>query len=234
LQKEQQVLNIFDSIAKKYDVMNSLMSFGIHKFWQKIAIKKANVPVGGKVLDVCCGTGMITMDLARKAGPEGIVIGIDFSNNMLNIAKTHLEHFKFKKTIELIHANALAIPFPDNTFDCATIGYGLRNIADPKKVLTEIKRVVKPGGRVVSLEMAKPYLKVFKQIYYVYLNNWVPFLGRVFGHNNNAYRYLHDSIVSFIHQNEVTKIYEELEFKNIQCSQLTWGIVAVHVGTKSF
>jgi demethylmenaquinone methyltransferase / 2-methoxy-6-polyprenyl-1,4-benzoquinol methylase len=209
------------------------MSFGIHNFWRKIVIKKVNVPIGGKVLDVCCGTGMITMDLARQTGPTGTVIGLDFSNSMLNIAKTHCEHFKFKKVIELIHANALTIPFPNNTFDCATIGYGLRNATDPKKVLAEIKRVVKPGGRVVSLEMAQPNIKIIRQIYYIYLNNWIPFLGRTFVHDMNAYRYLHDSIISFIHQNEVTKIYEELGFKNIQCSELTWGVAAIHVGTKS-
>jgi demethylmenaquinone methyltransferase / 2-methoxy-6-polyprenyl-1,4-benzoquinol methylase len=232
LQKERQVQDIFNSIAKKYDLMNSLISFGRHHFWRKIVIKKADVPVGGKALDVCCGTGLITMDLARKAGHRGTIIGLDFSGNMLNIARAHLKCFKLRSTIKLIEANAMAIPFPDNTFDCVTIGYGLRNVSDPIRVLNEVKRVVKPDGRVVTLEMAKPYLPVFKQIYYIYLNNWVPLMGKIFVQNQDAYQYLYDSIISFIHQNEVTKIYKELGFKNIQCSELTWGVVAVFVGTK--
>lgn len=233
--KEQHVQDIFNSIAPKYDLMNSLMSFGIHYFWRKATINRVNVPLGGKILDACCGTGSITMDLAQRVGPGRMVIGLDFSAAMLNIARSRLKHFKFGNNIDFIQANATAIPFPDNTFDCATIGYGLRNASDPKLVLKEIKRVIKPGGKVISLEIVKPYLPIiFKEIYDCYLKFWVPLLGNILVRNKDAYKYFHNSIVSFIYQNELSNIYQELGFQSIQCSELTCGIAAIHVGTKPY
>lgn len=211
---------------------NTLISFGIHHFWRKTAIKMVAVPRGGKIIDVCCGTGMITRDLARKAGTGGIVVGLDFSIKMLEVARSRFEHSPCKALVQFIEADANIIPFPDNTFDCATIGYGLRNISDPKRLLLEVKRVVKPGGRVLSLEMVKPYLPVFKDVYECYLNHWVPLLGRLLAHNHAAYRYLHDSIASFIHKDQISKIYQELNFKDIQCHDLTWGIAVIHLGRK--
>jgi demethylmenaquinone methyltransferase/2-methoxy-6-polyprenyl-1,4-benzoquinol methylase len=211
---------------------NTLISFGIHHFWRKTAIKMIAVPSGGKIIDVCCGTGMITMDLARKAGTGSIVVGLDFSAKMLEVARARLEHTRCNALVQFIEADANIIPFPDNSFDCATIGYGLRNISDPKRLLLEVQRVVKPGGRVLSLEMTKPYLPIFKDVYECYLNHWVPLLGRLLTHNQAAYRYLHDSIASFIHKDQVSKIYQELNFKDIQCHDLTWGIAVIHLGRK--
>ena len=212
--------------------MNSLMSMGMHHRWRKIAVQMTNVLPGSKFIDVCCGTGMITADLARQVGATGMVIGLDFSANMLAIARRRLERWMPDHNVELVQANATAIPFPDNTFDGATIGYGLRNVLEPRQLLIEVKRVVKPGGRVIALEMAKPYLPVYKDLYYHYLHHWVPLLGKILTHNRDAYQYLHDSIISFIRQDEVTAIYRELGFQNIQCSQLTWGIAAVYAGIK--
>ncbi len=230
--KEETIRQIFDSIAPNYDFVNSLISFGRHHYWRKFTVAKAEVPLNGIVLDVCCGTGMITRDLALKAGPKGKVIGIDISANMLEIAREDTSNFKLKDNIEFHHANAMQIPFPDNTFDCVTIGYGLRNSTNPKQVLEEIKRVTKLNGRFVSLEMVKPSLPLFKQLYNFYLNNWVPLVGKIAGKNRNAYQYLHDSIVSFICQNELTQVFREIGFENIKCYELTWGIVAVHAGFK--
>jgi demethylmenaquinone methyltransferase / 2-methoxy-6-polyprenyl-1,4-benzoquinol methylase len=231
-QKEQYVKDTFNSIAPKYDGMNSMMSLGIHYFWRKSTVKIANVPMSGKILDVCCGTGLITMDLARKAGPAAKIIGLDFSESMLNIAKLRLKDFILQNKIELIQANATAIPFPDNTFDCVTIGYGLRNASNPRLVLKEINRVIKPGGKVVSLELVKPNLPIIKHIYDSYLHYWIPLLGKILVHNKDAYQYLHESIFSFMHHNELSDMYQELGFVNVQCFQLTLGIAVIHSARK--
>jgi demethylmenaquinone methyltransferase / 2-methoxy-6-polyprenyl-1,4-benzoquinol methylase len=230
--KELQIQRFFHDIAGIYDLTNTLTSFGVHNYWRRTAVTKTDLPKGGLGLDVCCGTGKITMDLARKTGPRGKIIGLDFSENMLSVARRHLDGFDFKNNVELVCGNAMDLPFPDNTFDCAITGYGLRNVLDMKKTLLEMKRVVKPGGRVVSLELAKPYLPVFKQIYLLYMSRWVPLVGQIVAKNKEAYRYLYHSMVAYPHQNEVTRIYRELGFENPQCYELTWGIAAVHVGVK--
>ncbi|HEX3044818.1 MAG TPA: class I SAM-dependent methyltransferase, partial [Bacillota bacterium] len=120
----------------------------------------------------------------------------------------------------------------ENTFDCVTTGYGLRNVGELHRFLTEMKRVTKPGGRVISLELAKPYLRGFKQIYQVYLDYWVPFIGHLLTRNKAAYQYLRDSVVQYPHQREVAEVYREVGFEDVKCYELTWGIAAVHVGRK--
>lgn len=230
--KEKKVQSFFNDIAGKYDFMNTLSSFGRHHHWRKVTVAKANAPKGGYVLDVCCGTGLVTMDLAKKVGPQGKVVGLDFSEQMLEVAKGYLKDFPLKDNVELIQGNAMDLPFADNTFDCVTIAYGLRNVPDLKRTLNELYRVVKPGGRVVSLEFAKPYVPVFKQIYDFYVDKWMPLMGKINAKNKEAYKYLHDSIVAYPHQNEVTRLYREVGFLVPQCFELTLGIVAVHTGIK--
>jgi demethylmenaquinone methyltransferase/2-methoxy-6-polyprenyl-1,4-benzoquinol methylase len=230
--KGQYVQDIFNNIATRYDLMNTMMSFGIHHYWRKTAINLANIPPDGKILDACCGTGLIIMDLARRVGPDGLIVGLDFSTAMLNIAKARLKNVKSNGKIQLIQADTNAMPFPDNTFDCVTIGYGLRNSADPGRVLKEIKRVLKPGGRALSLEMVKPSFPIFKEAYECYLKFWVPLLGQILVHNKDAYKYFYDSIISFFRRNELSDIYQELGFENIQYSELTWGIAVIHTAIK--
>jgi demethylmenaquinone methyltransferase/2-methoxy-6-polyprenyl-1,4-benzoquinol methylase len=232
LEKEM-VQSFFNSIAPRYDLMNNLVSFGRHHSWRRFLVRQAirEAPLNGesKFLDICCGTGMITLDLANGIGPAGQVIGLDFSKEMLSIAGRTPNRYG---NVTFIYGNALELPFSENTFDCVTTGYGLRNVGALQRFLTEMKRVAKPGGRVISLELAKPYLPGFKQIYQIHLDFWIPLLGQILTRNRAAYQYLRDSVVDYPHQREVTKIFQEVGFDEVKCYELTWGVAAVHVGRK--
>ncbi len=232
LSKENYVQGIFNSIAAKYDLMNFFMSFGIHYLWCKQLLKLIDIPKNGVILDACCGTGFITQQLARRTEPQIKIIGLDFSEAMLGIAKSRLNNYIATDKIELIQANARAIPFPDHRFDCVTIAYGLRNSTDPKALLKEIMRVIKPGGRVISLELVNPSSMFLKSLYNVYLHYWVPSLGKLLVHDRKAYQYLHESIFSFIAHHQLTAIFKETGFLKIRSLQLTLGIAAIHTGIK--
>ena len=229
---EEQVHTFFNAIAKIYDLINLAVSFGTHTYWRKVLILKANSPPGSLVLDLCCGTGKITKDLAKMVGPHGKVVGLDFSENMLAIAKKNLKDYVEKNTVTFIQADAQNLPFASNTFDCITIGYGLRNVKDLQKVLLEMKRVAKPGACVVSLELAKPYLPGFKQIYHLYLTQWIPLIGKMIAKNPEAYQYLRNSVLAYPHQHDITEIFKTLGFQNPECYELTWGVAAIHRATK--
>ncbi len=232
ISKEQQVMGIFNTIARQYDRVNTIISFGRHHFWRRFAVAQTGLVNGANALDLCCGTGAITYALAEKVAPLGKVVGLDFSEKMLEVAQQRRGRFRFRTNIEFIRGNALDLPFPDACFDCVTIGYGLRNVADRAQVLKEARRVLRPNGTVISLDLGKPYLPVFKNLYYFYLNQWIPMTGGIFTRDRASYRYLHDSIIDFPHQNEITKLYQELGFHNIRCHELTWGVAIVHVAQK--
>lgn len=230
--KDELVHGIFNKIAPRYDFLNAVASFGRHYNWQKKLIEAVAPRRGSRVLDVCCGTGMITLDLAQRLGAAGRVVGVDFSESMLAVAAANLRKSGLRDRVGLVCADAQKLPFADNTFDAVTIGYGLRNVGDMRQTLLEIKRVLKPGSRIGSLELAKPYVPGFKQLYNLYMAVGVPLLGKFIAHNKDAYRYLHDSIVAYPHQHEVTQIYRELGFENPRCYELTLGIASVHVAAK--
>jgi demethylmenaquinone methyltransferase/2-methoxy-6-polyprenyl-1,4-benzoquinol methylase len=230
--KEQQVQKIFNKIARKYDLINSIISFGCHNYWRYFMMTLSNFRAGDNILDLCCGTGMITQAIAKRVSPQGQVIGVDFSEQMLAVAEIRLAHFKYRRNIQFILGDAMALPFPDNSFDGVTIGYGLRNVNDLRLVLKETYRVIKPGRKVISLEMGKPSWPIFKDLYYLYLDKLMPYIGGVLSHDRLSYQYLHDSIIAFPHQKEITIIYDELNFKNPRCYELTGGIVVIHTGIK--
>ncbi len=177
---------------------------------------------------------MITKDLARKVGPRGNVVGLDLSPEMLAVAEKTLADFELKSIIQLVNGNAMALPFPDNSFDRVIIGYGLRNVTDMRQALRELYRVLKPEGKAVSLELAKPYPPIFNKLYYLYMARIVPLTGLIFTSNKEAYLYLHDSVLTYPHQYEVTHIFEQIGFEEVNCFELSWGIAAVHVGTKPY
>ncbi|NLC39128.1 MAG: demethylmenaquinone methyltransferase [Clostridia bacterium] len=229
---EDCVHQMFSSIADKYDWMNRVMTFGLDNSWRRFAVEKAQLPAGGCALDVCCGTGKITLELAKKAGKKGKVIGLDFCEEMLKVAQVNLSGHPLKDRIELVQGNAIALPFSDNSFDCATIGFALRNVPDLVKALQEMIRVVKPGGRVVSLELAKPSWPVFKQIYWLYFDKLVPLMGKFRVGIEGPYSYLPNSVKLFPHQKEITRLFSRLGLQQVAYYELTGGIVAVHVGIK--
>lgn len=231
-EKEIYVRQLFSKIAHRYDLMNTLLSFNLDKYWRRIAVEKSAVRPGGLALDVCCGTGMLTLGLARAAFPHGKVIGLDFCREMLEVAKANLARSPYGGIVELVEGNATSLPFEENTFDCATIAFALRNVPDIEGTLREMKRVVRPGGRVVSLELAKPSWPVFKQLYYFYFNHLVPLLGCLGVGRKDPYSYLPRSLKDFPHQEEIRLLFTRIGLEQARCFELTGGIVAVHVGIK--
>lgn len=229
--KEEYVHDIFSSIAHRYDLLNTTLSFNRDKYWRRFAVSKTGLKEKGSAIDVCCGTGMLTMELAKIAGTEGRVVGLDFCEKMLSKAVDNNNKKGFNN-IELVKGNAIDLPFEDNTFDCATIGFALRNVPDLDKTISEMIRVVKPGGKVVSLELSKPSTPVFKQLYYLYFNHMVPLLGKFGVGKDGPYSYLPNSVKIFPHQKEIKKLFSQLGLKNVIYYELTGGIVSVHVGQK--
>lgn len=230
--KEELVYNIFSSIAHRYDLLNTVLSFNRDKAWRRFAVKVSGLAPGGRGIDVACGTGMFAIEQARVVGTTGEVVGLDFNENMLEVARKNIAKTPYEKVIKLVHGNALDLPFPDNSFDAATIGFALRNVPDIEKTILEMKRVVKPGGRVINLELAHPTLPVFKQLYWFYFDKFVPFLGKLGVGMEGPYSYLPNSVKNFPHQQVIKKMFEDLGLVDVKCYELTGGIVAVHVGTK--
>ncbi|MDN5348179.1 MAG: demethylmenaquinone methyltransferase / 2-methoxy-6-polyprenyl,4-benzoquinol methylase [Clostridia bacterium] len=230
--KEEYVRQIFDRIAPRYDLMNTLLSFNRDKAWRRVAVKLSGARPGFKVLDVCCGTGMLTLELARAVSPGGKVTGLDFSPAMLAIARERVRSSPFGRSIEFIQGNAMSLPFPEGSFDCATIAFALRNVPDIEGALLEMKRVLRPGGRLVSLELAKPSWPLFKQIYYLYFDRLVPLLGKWGSGADGPYSYLPRSLKAFPHQRELLETFNNIGLIDTVCLELTGGIAAVHVGTK--
>ncbi|MGB9920397.1 MAG: demethylmenaquinone methyltransferase [Moorellales bacterium] len=230
--KEIYVRHLFDSIAHRYDLLNTLLTFNLDKHWRRFAAARTGLGPGGAALDVCCGTGMLALELARLVGPHGKVVGLDFSEAMLRVAEKRLARRKEGAVIRLVRGNAVALPFPDNTFDCATIGFALRNVPDVEKTLMEMRRVVRPGGKVVSLELAHPGVLGFRQAYQFYFYYLVPLLGRLGVGLKGPYSYLPNSVRRFPHQKEILTLFQALGLVDVRLFELTGGVVAVHVGTK--
>lgn len=195
--KEQRVHGVFEKIYKNYDQMNSVISFKQHKKWRDKTMKLMNVQKGAKALDVCCGTADWTIALADAVGETGEVKGLDFSKNMLSVGETKVKTGGYNQ-IELLHGNAMELPFEDNSFDYVTIGFGLRNVPDYLTVLKEMTRVVKPGGMVVCLETSQPEMIGFKQGYYVYFKYIMPLFGKLFAKSYQEYSWLQESAKTFL------------------------------------
>lgn len=230
--KATYVQETFNSIAKRYDLMNTLMSFGLDKGWRKKAVQTVEARPGMKVVDICCGTAQLSLELAMAVGEEGKVTGLDFSENMLAIARENLADSPYASRIELIQGDAMNLPFADNSFDGATVGWGLRNLPDLEKGIKEMIRVVKPGSMVVSLDMAKPTMPGFKQAYWLYFEKLVPLMGKLWAGKAKAYQYLHDSAVEFPAQQELAKIFARCGLKETRYQNLAGGVVAIVSGRK--
>jgi demethylmenaquinone methyltransferase/2-methoxy-6-polyprenyl-1,4-benzoquinol methylase len=230
--KSTYVQETFNSIAKRYDLMNTLMSFGLDKGWRRKAVRTVEAKPGMNLLDVCCGTGQLSLELAMTVGPTGHITGLDFSKNMLDQAREHVSGSPYQSIIELIQGDAMNLPFEDNSFDGATVGWGLRNLPDLEKGIHEMIRVVKPGGKVVSLDMAKPTLLGFKQGYWLYFEKLVPLMGKIWAGKAKAYQYLHDSAREFPAQQELARIFERAGLVETRYENLAGGVVALVSGRK--
>jgi demethylmenaquinone methyltransferase/2-methoxy-6-polyprenyl-1,4-benzoquinol methylase len=229
--QEDFVQDLFSSIARRYDLLNAIFTLNQDTYWRNFAAAKAKVEEGYSVLDVCCGTGKLSIPLAKLVGPHGHITGLDFSENMLQKARKNIHKTPYQN-ITLIQGNALHLPFIDNTFDCTTIGFGLRNVSDIKGTLTEMYRVVKPGGTVLSVELAKPSAPILKQLYYLYFEHILPLLGNLGFGKNQPYYNLPASLKTLPHQSVIQKLFTNTGLQHIKYYQLTGGIAAVHVGVK--
>jgi len=229
--KEERVHRVFESISNNYDKMNSIISFQQHKRWRKDTMKRMHVQKGQKALDLCCGTGDWTIAIAEAVGETGHVIGLDFSKNMLKVGEEKVSS-KNLKNVELIYGNAMELPFEDNTFDFVTIGFGLRNVPDYMKVLQEMRRVLKPGGKAVCLETSQPTMFGFKQLYFLYFRYIMPLFGKLFAKSYKEYSWLQESAREFPGMKELAKMFEEAGFKDVYFKPYSGGVAAVHFGTK--
>lgn len=229
--KEEYVHSVFEDIANKYDFMNTILSFRRHQSWRKFTMKKMNVQKGDSAIDIACGTAPWTIDLAKKS-KDGRVVGLDFSQNMLNVAEKKIKSLNLDKQIDLIHGSAMNIPFPDDSFDYATIGFALRNVPDIEVVLSEMMRVVKPGGRVVSLELSKPDWLPFRKLYYFYFYNILPLLGKIIANSYEQYAWLPESLTDFPDKKELANIFSKAGLENVETYSLSGGIAALHIGYK--
>ncbi|MNO24565.1 Demethylmenaquinone methyltransferase [compost metagenome] len=228
--KEQFVHSVFQSIAPKYDIMNDILSFRRHKAWRKFTMAKMNMSQGDSAVDLCCGTCDWTISMAQASG--GHITGLDFSENMLEFGRRKVDESKLADNITLVQGNAMELPFEDNSFDYATIGFGLRNVPDLYQVLSEMKRVVKPGGMVVCLELSKPTWQPFKGLYYFYFQKVLPLLGKLLAKRYEQYKWLPESLAQFPGREELKQTFSEIGLADVQAYPLTGGIAALHIGTK--
>jgi demethylmenaquinone methyltransferase/2-methoxy-6-polyprenyl-1,4-benzoquinol methylase len=229
--KERFVHSVFENIAPKYDLMNDLLSFRRHKAWRKFTMRHMNVKPGSTALDVCCGTCDWTVSLAEASG-TGKMVGLDFSRNMLELGEQKIAKLGMSKQISLIHGNAMQLPFEDNSFDYATIGFALRNVPDLEKVLQEMERVVKPGGLVVSLELSKPTWQPFKSVYYFYFQRVLPLIGKLVAKRYEQYKWLPESLVHFPDHKQLADIFRRIGLEDVRAYPLTGGVAALHIGVK--
>lgn len=227
--KEERVHEVFESISENYDKMNSVISFQLHVKWREDTMKRMNVQPGSKCLDVCCGTADWTIALAEATGKEGVVKGLDFSENMLNVGKQKVTQYP---QVELIHGNAMELPFEDNTFDYVTIGFGLRNVPDYIQVLKEMNRVLKPGGIAVCLETSQSEIPGYRQLFRFYFKYIMPIFGKLFAKSYKEYSWLQESANDFPGMKKLASMFEEVGFVNVRYRGYSGGAAAMHMGVK--
>jgi demethylmenaquinone methyltransferase/2-methoxy-6-polyprenyl-1,4-benzoquinol methylase len=227
--KQKRVEGVFTSVARKYDVMNDLMSLGIHRLWKRFVIDLAAVRPGESVLDVAGGTGDLTREFAKAAGPKGQVILSDINAAMLGEGRKRLLD-RGVGGVPLVQANAEALPFADSSFDCITIGFGLRNVTDKDAALRSMTRCLKPGGRLLVLEFSKPQNATLGKVYDEYSFKLLPALGKLVANDADSYRYLAESIRMHPDQETLKGMMEAAGLGRVQVYNLTGGIVAVHRG----
>lgn len=231
-EKVKRVAEVFHSVADKYDVMNDLMSFGIHRIWKKVTIEYSSVRKGQKVLDLAGGTGDLTAKFSQLVGDDGLVVLADINESMLKVGRDKLRDKGLFKNIEYVQANAEELPFTDNYFDCITISFGLRNVTDKQKALCSMWRVLKPGGRLLILEFSKPQYKILNKAYDLYSFTMLPLMGKVVANDADSYRYLAESIRMHPDQKTLKKMMEDAGFVDVKYHNMTGGIVALHTGFK--
>jgi len=230
--KAQRVLQHFNTVAQKYDLMNTLLSFGIHHLWKRSAIKTMNLKPGDRVLDVCGGTGDLAILAAQTVGESGRVIIYDINRAMIDAGLHKVNHSPSKKRIGFIQGDAEQLPFPDGHFDAAMVGFGIRNVTRMDQGFKEMYRVLKPGGKMMCLEFSKPTAPVFRWLYDIYSFYVMPLLGELIVGSRKAYTHLPESIRTFALPDELTAILKRVGFSQVTEHKLTNGIAVIHLAVK--
>jgi demethylmenaquinone methyltransferase / 2-methoxy-6-polyprenyl-1,4-benzoquinol methylase len=223
---------VFSSVASRYDVMNDVMSFGIHRLWKRFTIQQAGVRAGQKVLDLAGGTGDLAAQFVPQVGAAGSVTVADINAAMLDVGRARFADAGLAGNVEFVQANAECLPFPDNYFDCITIAFGLRNVTHIDAALASMYRVLKPGGRLLVLEFSKPVLPGLNAVYDAYSFHLLPKLGKLIANDEESYRYLVESIRKHPDQETLKGMMEKAGFERAHYFNLSGGIVALHKGYK--
>ena len=231
-EKAGKVAEVFHSVAGKYDLMNDLMSGGVHRLWKRMTIEMSGVRRGNSVLDIAGGTGDLTAKFSRIVGPEGTVVLADINDSMLKVGRDRLMDRGMVNNIKFSQADAQYLPFPDNTFDVITIALGLRNVTDKDLALRSMLRVLKPGGRLLVLEFSKPDNPLLSKVYDIYSFSVLPKLGKLFASDADSYQYLAESIRMHPDQQTLQDMMDSAGFENTDFHNMTGGIVALHRGVK--
>ena len=226
------VRGVFDSVASRYDLMNDVMSFGVHRLWKRSAIELAGVRAGQHVLDLASGTGDLADRFADLVGPDGLVMMTDINAAMLNIGRDRMLDRGHAGNVGFAQVDAESLPFADNSLDLVTIAFGLRNVTDKDKALAAMYRALRPGGRVVILEFSKPLHKPLEKLYDLYSFQVLPRMGDMIANDAESYRYLAESIRMHPDQETLKGMLEQAGFERCDVHNLTGGIVAVHRGFK--
>ncbi|ADY56466.1 demethylmenaquinone methyltransferase [Syntrophobotulus glycolicus DSM 8271] len=230
--KSQYVQDTFNSIASRYDLMNSLMSMGMDRSWRRKTVQTVKAGPGLNILDLCCGTGKMVMEIGKRVGPSGRVTGLDFSEQMLEKARENLLEYPYRDRVDLIQGDAMKLPFEQGTFDGVTVGWGLRNVPELRRVVREMARVIKSGSMVVSIDMGKPEMPVFKQVYWLLFRKLVPLMGKLWAGKAKEYEYLYSSACEFESQQQLAAIFCECGLTNTGYKNLMGGAVAIVYGQK--
>ena len=227
------VAGVFHSVAARYDIMNDLMSGGIHRIWKRFTIELSGVRRGNAVLDIAGGTGDLAARFAEIVGDKGRVVLADINDSMLQVGRDKLIDTGKLANIEFVQADAQFLPFPDESFDCVTIAFGLRNVTDKDMALRSMLRVLKPGGRLLVLEFSQPENELLSKAYDTYSFNVLPRIGKLVTNDSESYQYLAESIRKHPNQETLKDMMEEAGFNQCEFHNMTGGIVALHKGIKA-
>jgi demethylmenaquinone methyltransferase/2-methoxy-6-polyprenyl-1,4-benzoquinol methylase len=230
--KAGRVREVFDSVAAQYDLMNDLMSGGLHRLWKRFTIELSAVRSGQTVLDIAGGTGDLAAKFSKLVGADGKVILADINAAMLSVGRDRLIDKGALSNIDVVQADAQFLPFEDNSIDCITIAFGLRNVTDKAKALKSMHRILKPGGRVLVLEFSKPTSPLLSRVYDAYSFSALPAMGKLITDDADSYRYLAESIRKHPDQESLLEMVEDAGFVDCRYHNMTGGIVAVHRGIK--
>lgn len=228
--KTRRVRGVFDSVAPKYDLMNDLMSGGMHRLWKQFTLSQTHLRPGQRALDVAGGTGDLARGMAAQVGEQGLVVLSDINGAMLAHGRNRLIDAGLLRGVSYVQANAERLPFPDSSFDCVTIGFGLRNVTDKAAALASMRRVLRPGGQLLVLEFSQPVAPGLKPLYDTYSFRVLPVLGKVVAQDEDSYRYLAESIRKHPDQETLLGMMRDAGLEDCRYHNLAGGIVALHRG----